>query len=169
LETIAIYWESKIRIYGITISKGLTLIQLTIPETKAEPENAQCIQEIISSDRFLHMSGQMSFEGALQLSILLEPTMAKSFCTELEDDSFSNSTRSLSTSMVENVELLALHGPHFQDRYGIAEAAYSLLHENSIQVLASSCTGTSISLVLPPYIADTASQVLAKTFVVPKE
>ena len=54
-----------------------------------------------------------------------------------------------SLQTIAPVELIYLHGPHFQDRYGIAEAALSPLQKADIPILAAGCSGTSVYIVVP--------------------
>lgn len=65
-------------------------------------------------------------------------------------------------------ELLTLHGPHFQDRYGVAHAAVSALHNHGVPVQAVGCTGSSICLVVPAQTGDVAARALTDVFIVPK-
>jgi aspartokinase len=62
--------------------------------------------------------------------------------------------------------MVYLHGPHFQDRYGIAEAALAPVLAASIPLLASGCSGTSIHLVVPADCAARTVDCLGQTFVI---
>jgi aspartokinase len=65
------------------------------------------------------------------------------------------------------VEMVSFHGPHFQDRYGLTQAASNSLESGNLPVLVMGCAGTSISLVVPQGCAKAAVRLLGKTFVVP--
>ena len=71
-----------------------------------------------------------------------------------------------SLQTIAPVALIYLHGPHFQDRYGIAEAALSPLQKADIPVLATGCSGTSVYIVVHENRADEAATCLAETFVI---
>ncbi len=71
-----------------------------------------------------------------------------------------------SLQVVESVELIYLHGPHFQDRYGIAEAALRPLFDAGIPILSAGCAGTSVYIVVSKDLAHKAVVCLAETFVI---
>lgn len=60
--------------------------------------------------------------------------------------------------------LLLLHGPHFGDRYGIANALVKTLRKAGIPVLALSCAVSSISLVVRAGDSDQTIQALGSVF-----
>ncbi len=45
------------------------------------------------------------------------------------------------------VELVSFQGPHFGDRYGIADAALNALAVQGVPLLALACTGASVYLI----------------------
>lgn len=165
METIAVYWESKIRIYGITVKSGLTLLKLVYPIEDSRFWSKQ-LNEVQSLDtRFYLVTAQVLESQRLQLSLLVEQEGTDGTRRVLE--STANGARKASISVDENVDLIYLHGPHFQDRYGIAEAAFSLLQGNGFFPVASGCTGTSVHLVVPQGVTQDVVQCLGETFVVP--
>jgi hypothetical protein len=56
-----------------------------------------------------------------------------------------------------------LHGPHFGDRYGIAQTLVESLEKAHITLLALSCTISSISLIIRQHELDAAQLVLGNT------
>lgn len=67
------------------------------------------------------------------------------------------------------VEMISFHGPHFQDRDGIANVAFGVLAKAEIRILAAGCTGTSIYMVVPDNMGGSAIQLLEKVFEVPQD
>lgn len=165
METIAVYWESKIRIYGITIQPGLTLLKLDYPYECGAFWSDQLNDLQAVAHRFYMVTTQLTEEKTLQLSVLVDQKVADECCLSLEKAVVRDGKSSFAA--IDNVELIYLHGPHFQDRYGIADAAFSLLEKNNVSLLASGCTGTSIHLVVPAPMAQDVAQCLGETFVVP--
>ena len=165
METIAVYWESKIRIYGITIQPGLTLLKLDYPLECGSFWSDQLNGLQAVAHRFYMVTTQMTEEKTLQLSVLVDQNVASECCLFLEKAVVKDGKSSFAAN--DNVELIYLHGPHFQDRYGIADAAFSLLEKNNFSLLASGCTGTSVHLVVPAPMAQDVAQCLGETFVVP--
>jgi aspartokinase len=66
-----------------------------------------------------------------------------------------------------DVELIYFQGPHFGDRYGIADAAFGALFAADVPVLAAACTAASIYIALPKDTAGRACKALSESFVVP--
>jgi hypothetical protein len=62
-----------------------------------------------------------------------------------------------------------LHGPHFGDRYGIANTLVEALEKAHIKLLALSCTISSISLIIRQHELAAAQVILGKTFAAPVE
>jgi aspartokinase len=60
-----------------------------------------------------------------------------------------------------------LHGPHFGDRYGVADTFLQALGRARVSLLALSCTVSSISAVLRQQEMRAAMQVLEETFEAP--
>lgn len=61
-----------------------------------------------------------------------------------------------------------LHGPHFGDRYGVADTFLRALGRARVSLLALSCTVSSISGVLRQQELARAMQVLGETFEMPR-
>ncbi len=62
-----------------------------------------------------------------------------------------------------------LHGPHFGDRYGIAQILTEALEQAHVSLLALSCTISSISLIIRQHELAAAQLVLTNTFAAPVE
>jgi len=65
-------------------------------------------------------------------------------------------------------ELVFFQGPHFGDRYGIAEVAVAALASGRVQMMAVVCSGACVYIVLPEGRSEEAVRVLAGTFDIPK-
>lgn len=104
-------------------------------------------------------------QDRIELYLLIEgagrDTMLKSMSEWLETETAAQ------FSMHDPVDMVFLHGPHFQDRFGIAETAFSALAGESIPIVLSGCAGTSMYLVLPENQGATAMRILTDTFLIP--
>jgi aspartokinase len=164
METIAVYWEPKIRIYGLNTETGLSLYTLIFPVDRLSYWGG-VVRSIGEEGReFTLVNLQKASATAMQLCLL---PAAGSGSTDvgrwLEKGLESEAATSL--RVVTPVELIYLHGPHFQDRYGIAEAAVRPLHNAVIPILSAGCAGTSVYLVVPENRANEAAACLSETFV----
>lgn len=67
------------------------------------------------------------------------------------------------------VELVYFHGPHFGDRYGIADMALGTLRRKGLPILAAGCTGASVYIVVPEQRSAEIKQILSDVFDTPNE
>jgi aspartokinase len=65
------------------------------------------------------------------------------------------------------VSVLFVHGPHFGDRYGIANAFITALRNADIPILALSCAVSSISAVIEGNDPGKALEALSARFQTP--
>jgi aspartokinase len=72
------------------------------------------------------------------------------------------------TYQMSPAEIVFFHGPHFGDRYGIADVTVAALAGGGVQMVAVVCSGACIYIVLPEGKSEEAVRVLAATFEIPK-
>ncbi len=167
METIAIYWEPKIKTYGIAERTGLSMVSLDLPA-----------EELISGEGRLRRAGSAAGElllvfarppakgqGGLRLHLLFEGRPSWHLLEEFSG--VTGGGKSSGLRVDADVELVYFQGPHFGDRYGIADAAFGALLLAEVPVLAAACTGASVYIVLPKGSARTARKALSEPFVVP--
>lgn len=164
VETAASYWEPVIRIYGTSIQTELVMVTLGFPEEKLLSVAGQFENIDEGLGRFELILMQRLANQAMQVSLLygvdMEPLYSASFADIADNNALSLVVRS-------PVELIYFHGPHFQDRYGVADATLSTLKKQQVELLAAGCTGTSVYLVVPEGNARNAAEFLEKEFLVP--
>jgi len=166
LETIAVYWEPIIKIYGFLEKTGLCLFRITLAFDQMTACGA-LIQKIEAGDgRFLMATGRMLDGKSLQLQLLFEKRAADRYRDEL--NKLTTCDPRIAFSVDAPVELIYFHGPHFGDRFGIADAAFGALAREKFLVLAAACTGASVYIVVPENTARTAVEILSKKFVMPR-
>ncbi len=167
LETSAVYWESIVRIYGFSEKRGLTLLKLTFPLDCLEYWSGQ-IQKIEEGRGcFDLVFSQVTEHNFFNLYIVIEDHKNDSGRRQVEQAAQFEIATSLAVDFP--VEMISFHGPHFQDRDGIANVAFEVLARSEIRILAAGCTGTSIYIVLPENTAGLAIKLLEKVFEVPRD
>jgi aspartokinase len=165
LETSASYWEARVKTYGFQKVKELCLFDLVV-------------------DRFqtallghaLHRLGEMGITYLLTFSRTISSEFSLSFVIsrhlEIRVRDHLHHEASVGgneiTHRVTPIEVVFFHGPHFGDRYGIAETAFGALADNGIQVIAGVCSGSCVYLVTPEGGAEDVVRVLSGTFEIPK-
>lgn len=161
METIAVYWEAQVRVYGLTEKRGLSMLNLHFPAHRL--------------DHWAGTLGDLQAYGEFEL-VFMQPDAAGLRLTLLPSGSAVAELEGLLQQRLQGEEgsslncqapvaVLYLYGPHFQDRYGIAEAALRPLRKAGVVVLAMGCAGTSVYLVVDEGAAERARAALAETFV----
>jgi aspartokinase len=152
-------------VYGFDIRKDISLIELSIPTEHAAYLGEQ-IQVLDGDNRdFIMVLAQYVDRNVFRLSIAMDQDKAASFVQVIEDT--SKKEYRLSIRLQQPVDAIFFHGPHFQDRYGITEAALRTLDHDRITLYSTGCTGTSVYLIVGSGQADLAKKMLARSFIVP--
>lgn len=164
METIAVYWEPKIRVYGVSTFTGLALHTLVFSAGQLAHwgELIASLEETGTGFRLVNQ--QVLATGEILLELLLQSDDRERQISRIIGEGCENG-RAGTWRLQSPVELVYMHGPHFQDRYGIAEAAITPVMTAGIPILATGCTGTSIYLVVPDGSAEKAVVCLGTTFV----
>ena len=165
METIAVYWEPKPKTYGFREAVDLSLLSISVkPEMMAQW--GRWFLELADLDiDFYLILVKYSNHKKLRLYILLEKFWADrvlSYIGKRIDPEFEKDF-----ILTSPVELISFQGPHFGDRYGIADAAFKTLDDQGIPILIASCSGAAVYIVLPNNKLDKAKHFLAKAFDVP--
>ncbi|SDO83988.1 hypothetical protein [Desulforhopalus singaporensis] len=165
METIAVYWEEQIKVYGISDKFDLMLSTLTFDPSELEFWGQQIAALEAGIKRFEFIACHRG-EEVISLHLLLDKGSAKTL-----DEAVNRlaATRSLHCRKTWPVDLIYLHGPHFQDRFGIADAAATSLARHNLTPLITGCAGTSMYLVFRGGEGDRAKKTLTRTFLTPMD
>ena len=158
METIAVYWEPRIKTYGFQRLTDLALIEFSYPVHEMKSLGKILSQDELYEAKAKFMIAQES-DSEISFILCLPIEEGKDFHESLEKD-----LRPTTHRYVYPVAIIFFHGPHFGDRYGIADATFSTLSNADIEVVASGCSSSSVFLVLVQDDIDKAEEVLGKTF-----
>jgi len=168
METIAVYWEDLVKVYSISEKSGLGLGIIEIPPGDADLLGDRLCTLEESVGRFELVTAHVNSaepDAPLKVHLLIESiktaALQKFMRQYLADKQGAN------FRLEDPVELLYLHGPHFQDRYGIADAAFGAFAESHCTLLLCGCTGTSMYLVVPYGTSSKAKEALSRKFFIP--
>ena len=169
METVAVYCESKLRTYGFKEVSDLSLLSWVVDAGQI----AACglrFQELGEKGfRFRMVAARESGNGKIKIDLLLDREMEKAvmdhFRVMLDQEPESDET----ARSVSPVEMILFHGPHYGDRYGIADLVFSALERESVPVILAACSGSSIYLVLPHQKARHAVTILSALIEIPRE
>jgi hypothetical protein len=164
METVAMYWEPQIKTYGFHVVKDLALYKYKIPaDLPAGWERA--IERIeAGQNRFQLVCAQLGESSELELLLLCEPEQGVSLARHIEAEIPAVADRRQVTTPVE---LLFFQGPHFGDRFGVADFTFKALKEKADLLLAVVCACASIYLILPEGAADETKTLLTAAFRIP--
>jgi len=161
METVAMYWESRIKTYGFQVVKNLSLYAYAF-----SAELWQRWKEVEADhNRFQLVCAQQGETGGLELILVCNPEQGRACARRIESVLAKTAGEPRVTSPVE---LIFFQGPHFGDRFGIADFTCRALEEQVDDLLAALFTSASIYLVFPKGAADKARDRLAAAFRVPR-
>ena len=167
METIAVYYESKIRTYGFNLKKEILLCELTIRSESIGSWGKE-LQSLAASSTFFHLvwacSGKL---GEIKFFLLCDDV----YGDKIND--FIQSQKELkivqSAQCEASMELIYFQGPHYGDRYGIADFTLKALLQHQIPPKAITCSGAAVYLVFPKTLGVKAKVVLSSAFEVPQK
>lgn len=164
METIAVYWENKAKTYGFQTELELSLFQIS-----ATPHELAKLGSLLLNDtrslRFSWVLVQASSPRRLKICLLL--SQARAPYIKALVGRFRKNNTNLDLQTVSPVELICFHGPHFGDRYGIADTALGTLRKKGLPILVAGCTGASVYIVVPESRSESAVEILSDVFDTP--
>lgn len=165
METIAVYWEPKPKTYGFKEVSDLSLLDIVIKLEKMA-QWGRWLLELADLDIDFHLVlAKYSNHKELRLYVLLEKLWADKVLSYIDkriDPEFEKDF-----NLTSPVELISFQGPHFGDRYGIANSALRALDGQGIPILIAACSGATVYIVLPEKKLHEVRPLLAEVFEVP--
>ncbi len=166
METVAMYWEPQIKTYGFQVVKNLSLYKYVVPADLAVQWDLAVERTGAGPDRFHLLSAQLSKTSNIELLVLCEPEQGASPGRRAK--STIPEATGCRCRVITPVELLFFQGPHFGDRFGIADFTYQALKEQADLLIAAVFSCASIYLILPEGAADETKTRLAAAFRIPR-
>ena len=165
METVAMYWEPKIKTYGFQVVKSLAVYRYVISANLSTHWDRALEFIEHGPDRFHLICGHLNPSLELSLMLLCDPDQGRSFSRRLAAGMPTGD--GCLGQVTTPVELLFFQGPHFGDRFGIADFTYRALNDHADRLLAAVFSCASIYLVLPEGAADEARERLTAAFTIP--
>jgi aspartokinase len=156
---IASYQEKVVRIYDIVRQSDLDLWSLVVGRSG-----------VADLGRALIDLGELGIRMPFVIGLLSpENRLAFSFCLPGVQDAqiretFTSHLGNTVLTRHSQVAALYIHGPHFGDRYGIANTLVRALESGGILLLALGCTVSSICVIIREEDLTAAVQTLEATF-----
>lgn len=165
IETIAVYQEKRVKVYGITIKTDLVLAILRFPAAQTELWGQRLADFQQLPKRFELVTCNPGHNNTCEIHLLFDRTDAERMHTAIM--SAIGIAEDTECILEQPVEVLFLFGPHFQDRFGIVNIAFTALCHNHIDILVCGCAGTSMYFVTPNAQAQKGARILTDTFLIP--
>ena len=165
MESIAIYWEKQVKVYGIILKQNLTLMNLEFSKNDTYPWHNLLTHMEASPIAFELLASIPDENNGNVLSLILDRDQLLLFQTslekrrELQQTSFTLSYR--------EVEMIYLHGPHFQERFGILARTLKPLDKEGINPVVTGCAGNSMYIVIAEGLGIQSTEILQSTFQIP--
>ncbi|MGD9368899.1 MAG: hypothetical protein PVH87_24560 [Desulfobacteraceae bacterium] len=165
METVAVYWEPQIKTYGFQVVRELAMYTCAIP-ADLPPTWEGALTGLDNGRRgFELVCGQMNDAGGIDLLLLYAWACRSEFARRVEAVIPIDAARP--KQAIGPVELIFFQGPHFGDRFGIADFTYRALGDHAERLLAAVFSCASVYLVLPEGGADAAKERLSAAFRIP--
>jgi aspartokinase len=165
VETVAVYQEERVKVYGITEKTELALGIIRFPVNKTELWGQRIIDFETSVKRFELVTYHNSQKSFVQLHLLFD--LKKSSALRDQIGVWTKGEQNTEFSVKQPVDVLYLFGPHFQDRFGIVDIAFDALLQSNIDILVSGCAGTSMYFVTSKNQGRVGLKILQDTFLIP--
>lgn len=163
METVAVYWEPVIKTYGFQKKENLAMIKLTTPEDRTA-DVGSCLAVLEKTGiRYAFSVQADSSDKSVERFILVQP-----FEEKIVRDALKRLEGGCEMETQAPVDLVFFQGPHFGDRFGIADAVFSTLLSKKIPFLLGGCAGASVYLVFPDKLGEKAISVLKEAFQTPE-
>ena len=169
-ETVAQYVESRIRTYGIQIKDEILVCRL-----QARPGSQALLAgffEALADERvrFSYVCADRTADDEVHVAIAMPVTHTgvDSIRSLLAAGPFrqiqirQNARKNM--PMIQNAQMITFHGPHFGDRYGIADKALGCLSGAGVPVWLAGCVGATVTLIVPPDMGRAATDALSASF-----
>ncbi len=165
MQTIAVYYEPKVKTYGFNKLEDLVLVRFRLISGQGGSwqEKMDTIDE--RSVKYILTVLQSTKEDQILVTLVFRIKDGDDALRVLEEQ-FGVSPDTM--EIVSPVELVFFQGPHFGDRWGIAENTFKALEEKGIQVITAGCSGAAIYLVFVAGKGDEAISCLKEVFETPK-
>lgn len=161
METIATYWEKQIKIYGISCQEDLTLVRISCPGTQIQ-QWMSCIRDL---HRFEIITYQPSTDRRYLLNLVTTSTTLEKAGAKLQQAAAGMVDSTVSS--LTPVAAVFFHGPHFQERFGIADSLEQTLSSLNVTVHLFSCSGTSVHVIIPETDKDRVVTAVKNVFLIP--
>lgn len=165
METIAVYWEAIVRIYGFTVRTDLALFLFRIGAAVWNVP-AAAADATAKEVRFVAALGQCMEGTVHEHAIVTTADQAGPMRAFIEKRFGKIAVENL--TVTAPVDAISFQGPHFGDRYGILDTTFGAVDRAGVPMLASGFSSSTVFMIFPGGTAARVQSRLAEVFTVPK-
>ena len=167
METVAVYSESKIRTYGFDLQQGLNLMEMDLSDDNIHQWGNTLSGAPWEGCRFEWMVAWTDQGPSTKFWLLCDDANARICAHHLKGAAADPMDFVLNSAV--RVDVIRFQGPHFGDRFGVADYTLTALVRHGIDFMGMTCSISGISLVLPRGRGQTATTVLRSVFEIPQK
>lgn len=163
-ETSATYIESSIRTYGIVEKHGLFIYHM-VTDHAGLTEAGKSVRRLADAGiKFDFVSAAADPGGRIFLTIIAGASDQQQLDLQQKDaiDGATNGNNFIRP--MSEADLIYFQGPHFGDRHGIADRAFSAILQNNVNIISAGCVGASIFIAVDAQKGIDAKNVLGISF-----
>ena len=165
METIAIYWEKQVKVYGIILKSGLTLVRFQRGTKDFLPWHTLLTCFESNSVKFELIISAPDHKSESILTLVLDSDQFLILQKSLEN--IQRKGQSSFALTYKKIDLIYLHGPHFQERFGIFSKAIEPLESHHVETTLTGCAGNSMYIAVPEGQGQKSNEILHNTFHIP--
>ena len=165
MQTIAVYQEEQVKVYGITEKSDLALTILSFSPRDTSLWGQRISDFEKSVKRFELVTCHATGKNRIDLHLVFDRQHLLSLSNKIS--ALIKNEQNTTFTIESSVDILFLFGPHFQDRFGIVDIAFNALLHGNIDIFVSGCAGTSMYFVTPKNQGRRGLKILKDTFVIP--
>jgi len=162
-EIICSYQEEVIKVYNFTYHLSLDLWRISLPRKSLGDFGSALLQLNALSLRIPFLVSKSSPDA----DIIHFAFCFASSCRDAVNEALRRTLPEVELLWHGPVSVFFLHGPHFGDRYGIADACVRSLRNAGIAPLALSCAVSSVSVVIDGEDSERSLEALNSSFRIP--
>ena len=165
METIAVYRETRIKIYGFEWSADACRIEVEFEAAFAAELGRRWANRASEGTAYRLVLIQPSGSNRVVVNLFVNDGEREALIRNLEEDALDYQ---LMIRAQSPVDILHFQGPHFGERYGIVSSALDALSSRGIRTLAVGCSGSSVYIALPGDTRPLVMEALAEPFIIPQ-
>ena len=159
METVAVYWEPTIKTYGFKEISDMSLISMASDDLEKIGALIDALDPVRNEFALLQ-----NRHDTCHICIGVPGKDRQYMVERLKRKCLSEHIEFMGETYP--VGLVWFHGPHYGDRYGIAETVFKTLG-HTVTIIASGFSGAAVYLVFPMDDVKTAISLLSQTFETP--